>query len=414
MDRFESLFVVCMSTPLGIGPKAPLQAAPWGIPLNAIGGSGVAKSARIKQCGAIMGLPVYPIFVSTKSPEHIGGFPVWTGEHFTLMCALPQVAAAIRSGSGAILHLDEISSAPPAVQAALLSFINERTMGEFELPPRVRVVLAMNPPDIAANGRDLEIPMANRVLHHAYDPPSLDQWLDYMADEYDPEIPHIANTEQIIADQWRIHFMSVLGSTGSFLKATGGMIKEKDEDGKEVNRSKFYDQPSSDEPRAAGAWPSHRSWHMAVNGVTAARCLGMGISVQTDIVAGLVGKGIAAEWAAYMKKLNLPQPHDVLTWPGGWTVPKQLDVGRIVLRSCASYVVDEKDPKKQLELGISCLDLMRRAAQENGYGDIILKPYKQLISVAGFDLQHTDPRVVQATMDVASMINYSGLTKHIV
>src|SRR4029079_16430626 len=45
-----------------------------------------------------------------------------------------------------------LSSAPPAVQAALLRVVLERRVGSLELPPAVRVVAAANPPASAADG----------------------------------------------------------------------------------------------------------------------------------------------------------------------------------------------------------------------------------------------------------------------
>lgn len=409
MDRFERLVTVCMSTPLSVGPNAPYEkGCLWGINLNAIGGSGVGKSKRIRDIGKMLGLPVYSIFSATKTPEHIGGFPVMAPMGFTLECALPQVRAAI-DAEHAIIFLDEISSAPPAVQAALLSFVNERTIGEYTLPPGVRIILAMNPADIAANGRDLEVPMANRVLHFNYEPPSLNQWYEFMSGMYDPGVPSAAHSDDKVRSNWSAHFGAVLEVTKMFLESSGGTYKEKDEDGKEVSRSKFYDQPDAEDPRASKAWPSHRTWHMVVNGVVTARALDMDITVQTDIVEGLVGKGIAAEWTAYVKKANLPHPYEVLT--KGWAIPKQLDVVRIVLMSCATYAAQEQDPRSKVELGISCMHLLYRAG-EAGYWDLVTRPYKTLLH-AGFDLFHPDVRVQEATQKVAEPLTEKGHVKYV-
>src|SRR5205823_11964182 len=58
-----------------------------------------------------------------------------------------------------------ISTAPPAVQAAMLRIVLERVVGDLELPPGVRVVAAANPPEQAADGWDLAPPLANRLVH---------------------------------------------------------------------------------------------------------------------------------------------------------------------------------------------------------------------------------------------------------
>ena len=414
MDRFEQLFVTCMSTPLSTGAQAPHKSdCLMGINLNVIGGSGVGKSKRLYNLGNLMGVPVFPIFTSTKTPEHIGGFPVMTPHGFTLECALPQVRAAIDAGR-AIIFLDEIGSAPRAVQAALLSFVNERTIGEYMLPRGVRIVLAMNPADVSANGRDLEIPMANRVLHFQYQPPSLSQWFDFMEDSYDPGVPNLIDSEDIVKREWRNHFSTTLGATRDFLEASGGTIKEKDEDGELVSRSKFYDQPSSDSDRASGPWPSHRTWHAAVNGVVTARCLDMPMSVQTDIIEGLIGKGIAAEWTAYMKKMNLPKPKDVLTaelTQHQWPIPKQLDIVRLVLMSATSYAAQETDLHAKTVFGLAALMLLERGGTA-GYWDLCVRPFGTLLR-AGFDLTHPDLRIQQAAEQIATPLTAKGFLKYI-
>ena len=76
-----------------------------------------------------------------------------------------------RTGRG-LLFFDELSSAPPAVQAALLRVVLERRVGSLQLPEHVRIVAAANPPASAADGWHLSPPLANRFvhLHWTHDP----------------------------------------------------------------------------------------------------------------------------------------------------------------------------------------------------------------------------------------------------
>lgn len=404
MDLFEKVVTVCMSTPTGIGPLAPTDTmAPWGINVNAIGSSGIGKSQRIRAIGAALGMPVYILYAATKQPEHIGGYPVMTPVGFTLECALPQVRAAIDAGNS-IIFIDEISSAPAAVQAALLSFVNERSIGEYVLPPTVRILLAMNPSDIAANGRDLEVPFANRVLHFPYPPPPFKMWVELMSGDYHVDCDTVTNNDALVKKHWQRHFLPVLNIIRGFIESTGGVIKEKNADGKEVTRSKFYDQPDADDPRAAGAWPSHRTWHRALNGIVAARCLDMDMTVQQAIVEGLIGRGIATEWASYVKKANLPHPKDVLT--SGWAIPKQTDIVRTVLISCAAYVAQEEDPVQRVEYARQCLLLLQKAG-DAGYRDLVAKPFTVLLG-NGIDLFHPDKQVQELVTQLADGVNTSG------
>jgi len=70
----------------------------------------------------------------------------------------------VQAGKG-LLFLDELSTAPPAVQAALLRLVLERRVGALHLPPGVRIVAAANPRSSAADGWELSAPLANRFVH---------------------------------------------------------------------------------------------------------------------------------------------------------------------------------------------------------------------------------------------------------
>lgn len=405
MDLFEKLFIVSMLTPNG-DPSNPETI--WGININVIGPPGTAKSSRIRSIGKSLGVNVYTIFTPTKIPEHAGGYPApspYGG--LSLQCAMPQVHAAGRDGR-AIILLDEISSAPEAVQAAFLSFVNERSVGEYSLPPGVRIALAMNPPDVAANGRDLVIPMANRVMHCQYQPPTLSQWHEHMMGIYNPGVPYIANGEEQVREHWNTHFPTVVSQVEAFLEANGGMIEEKDEEGEVYKHSKFLAQPPADSPLASGPWPSHRTWSMAVCGVSAARCLGFEMDVQVATIANLVGKGIASEWMHYVRKQNLPQPLDVLNNPA-WQAP-QLDIARVVAISCAAYVAAIQDPAQQKILASKCWGVLGKVAER--YKDIVIKPAKILIS-KGLNIFDDDPTVINSCEALMNELTSSGLLKYI-
>src|SRR5204862_102481 len=79
--------------------------------------------------------------------------------------APPAWARRLAEAGRGVLFLDELSTAPPAVQAALLRVVLERAVGDLTLPDQVAVVAAANPPEQAADGWDLSAPLANRFCH---------------------------------------------------------------------------------------------------------------------------------------------------------------------------------------------------------------------------------------------------------
>jgi MoxR-like ATPase len=150
-----------------------------GVPVLIWGPPGVGKTAAILALGRRLGLPVEVVIASIREPTDFAGLPVvHDGE---VRFAPPAWARRLAAAGKGILFLDEISTAPPAVQAALLRVVLDRVVGDLPLPPAVTIVAAANPPDMTAGGWDLAPPLANRFIHL--------QWrVD--AGEWAAEFPH--------------------------------------------------------------------------------------------------------------------------------------------------------------------------------------------------------------------------------
>ncbi len=142
------------------------------VPVLLTGLPGQGKTATINAIAEQYGLLLRTLVASQREPADLNGLPyadpVSGGVHM-----LPQqwardlVAASdgVPGGTASMLFFDEISTAPPALQAACLRILGERVVGDLRLPDDVAMVLAQNPPDFAADGWDLAAPLANRVVH---------------------------------------------------------------------------------------------------------------------------------------------------------------------------------------------------------------------------------------------------------
>ena len=64
-----------------------------------------------------------------------------------------------------ILFLDELNSAPPAVQASAYQLILDRRVGEYELPQGWAIVAAGNREDDRGVVYKMPSPLANRFVH---------------------------------------------------------------------------------------------------------------------------------------------------------------------------------------------------------------------------------------------------------
>jgi hypothetical protein len=113
------------------------------------------------------GWPCETVIASIREPADFAGLPVVTGagDDVAVTFAPPAWARRLSGADRGLLFFDEISTAPPAVQAALLRVVLERTVGDLTLPRGVAIVAAANPPELAADGWDLSPPLANRFCH---------------------------------------------------------------------------------------------------------------------------------------------------------------------------------------------------------------------------------------------------------
>jgi MoxR-like ATPase len=117
----------------------------------------------VRSLGEALGWPVEVVIGSIREPSDFAGLPV-VGDGMVRM-APPDWASRLTAVPHGLLFLDELTTAPPAVQAAMLRVVLERVVGDLRLPDGVRVVAAANPPDEAADGWDLAPPLANRLVH---------------------------------------------------------------------------------------------------------------------------------------------------------------------------------------------------------------------------------------------------------
>lgn len=363
MATLEQLLCTSLLVPLG-DPDQPIGPGTiWGIPINLVGLSGVGKSARINSIGRAVGLDVHPVYAATKQPEDFTGAVIPAADSIVIECILPQARRCINAGSG-ILFLDEISCALPAVQAALLSVVNERRVGDHVLPPKVRILLAMNPPEYAAGGHGLEPPMANRMGHKEYKNPSAEQWGDWLLGRGKEALPDYRQGEALITQRFNDVWPTIQGLGAQFALANPGIL---------------HQQPTPDQAASGEAWPSHRTWYWLLRATATIRCLGPELappSLEYEFAELLVGKGAAKVWQTYLKKMDLPSPIDVLT--KGWRVDlHRLDIAFAVLASVSAFVKN-RPKNEQVPYATRAWHLFNQVI-DDGRPDIVLNPCQDLL-----------------------------------
>jgi hypothetical protein len=264
-----------------------------GVPVLLLSDPGMGKSSIVRALAAADGVPCETVIGSIREPTDVGGMPLTRENDFVLVP--PAWAQRLQQEGCGYLFLDELTTCSPSVQAAMLSVALDRTVGELQLPPGVRVVAAANPAGSAAGGWDLEPPLANRFLHLPFTP-SVDDWLDGMATGWATTPPSRA----VPSDKHRA--ATAVSAVYGFIKARPGHL------------DMFAKSEST-----SGAWASRRTWDMVAK--TLAHLNDDDNDARSAVVLGLVGEGAGTEFLTWLAKADLPDPGRVVEDPSimDWT-----------------------------------------------------------------------------------------------
>lgn len=136
---------------LNVAPVRPVFI--WGPP-------GIGKSALVEQFARSVGMPCVSLLGSQLAPEDIIGVPR-IEDGISRFCPPAQIART----EPYCLFLDELNACSQEVQKAFYSLINDRRVGEFDLPPGSVVVGAGNRAQDAAIVKPLSSALINRLAH---------------------------------------------------------------------------------------------------------------------------------------------------------------------------------------------------------------------------------------------------------
>ena len=151
-----------------VGPKAAKRAIQKAIqkrrPTFLWGAPGLGKSDIVAQIGATTGREVVDVRLALWEPTDIKGIPYYNADQGTMVWA-PPAELPTDPESNAIIFLDELHSAPPAVQAAAYQLILNRRVGTYKLPDGVDIVAAGNRDSDRGVTYRMPSPLANRFVH---------------------------------------------------------------------------------------------------------------------------------------------------------------------------------------------------------------------------------------------------------
>jgi MoxR-like ATPase len=283
----------------------------WGSP-------GTGKTSVVRALAEDLDWPLEVVIGSIREPADFAGLPVVVNDGVRM--APPAWAARLAESGIGLLFLDELTTAPPAVQAAMLRVVLERVVGDLALPPGVRVVAAANPPDEAAEGWELAPPLANRLVHLDW-PVDAKAVANGLAVGFPP--PRLLLSEEVSLT----HQAAGRAAVAAFLQVRPTLVL----------------QVPKVAALAGRGWPSPRSWEAVAVLLAACEASRAREEARAALVIGAVGEGAALEFLSWLANADLPDPEAVLADPDGFVLPQRSDRAFAALTAVTSVAVARGD-----------------------------------------------------------------------
>jgi hypothetical protein len=254
---------------------------------------GMGKSARFSSLTKSWDWHLEVVISSIMDPSDFGGLPVPVDGN-GVKREPPAWALRLNKAGKGLAFFDEASTAPPACQAAMLRVMLEKYVGDVKLGDGVKVAAAANPPEMAASGWDLSLPLANRFVHLTWTTPSADDWVEWLNGN-----DGMANVPRVDADAWEKGFIKAKALVSAFIHRRPGLLSE---------------DPTKVAGRFPLAYATPRTWECATR--LLATCFAMSNEeAALPLLAATIGEPIALEFATWLRANDLPDPEELLADP---------------------------------------------------------------------------------------------------
>lgn len=333
----------------------------WGAPVIYWGLPSTAKSDGIDQAAIEACLQCETIYPGQQQPEDFSGvlFPSASGP--TVECLLEGVRRLNALGRG-VVFLDEINNASKATEGAMLGFIQKRIIAGKPLAPGIRMIAAANPPKWSVNGFQLAPATANRFCHLQVKCPPLDNYINYLLDEYSKPKFSAHQTEDIIRHNWSAAYGHAKAKLVGYLRS---------------QPTALHRQPQVEDQQSGFCWASPRTLRLGIRMTAAAEILGYKDEISNLLLAGCVGEGVAFDMMHWIRNADLPTPAEVIQ--NNWSPDqRRLDVAYAVLTSVTQYVIGATDRQTMEVRGVGGWQLLGRFVQAN-MGDMVINSAKAFV-----------------------------------
>lgn len=142
------------------------------------GRPGVGKTEVVQTLANRIGAELYDLRLTTIEPQDLRGLPYFDHAQAKTVWYRPEDLPD--TDAPAILFLDELTAAAPALQPTVYGLLQERRVGRHRLPDSVMVIAAGNRTEDGAIAYDMGTALSDRLVHMIVQA-NADDWLTHYA-----------------------------------------------------------------------------------------------------------------------------------------------------------------------------------------------------------------------------------------
>ena len=304
----------------------------WGQPMLIWGRAGSGKTAMVKAAARKTGLHTERLSPAERGEGQFGVIAVPSQDRQYLDYPAPRFVEKFQNGG--LLFLDEINTAPPALQPPLLGAVQLRTIGASYLGDRTRVIGAANETRDGTGTWNLGPSLRNRFGHLSFEGLDLADWLPMFLNDFEAsesgQVDALAEEARVEA-AWSGAMAGARGLVAGFLGAAGP--------------SALDNPPPQGSP--VKSWPTRRTVQYATHALAASQIHGLTEDETNEYVGSFVGNAWVNQFVAWRLNADLPDAVDVLEGRVAWQHSQaRVDRTVAVLSACAALVIPTDAPNR--------------------------------------------------------------------